>query len=136
MVATDRGWLCRGGADTGRRRQVPAAAGAALYTHRASSAGPFVTFIVASAVMMSGVASASAAAVAFGGKYLQAFVSVRIWPALGFLAVVTLVNFIGISESIKFNLFLTIVEVTGLVIVPSASSGWRAAAASPAARSR
>lgn len=97
--------------------KYPKAAGAALYTHRAFGR-PFLTFIVAFAVMMSGIASASAAAVAFGGKYLQEFVSTpQLWPALGFLAIVTLVNFIGISESVKVNLFLTIVEVTGLVIV-------------------
>lgn len=97
--------------------KYPKAAGAALYTHRAFGK-PFITFIVAFAVMMSGVASASAAAVAFGGKYLQEFISVpQLLPSLGFLAVVTLVNFIGISESIKVNLVLTIVEVSGLLIV-------------------
>ena len=41
--------------------KYPRAAGAALYTHRAFDR-PFVTFLVAFAVMMSGVASASAAA--------------------------------------------------------------------------
>lgn len=97
--------------------KYPKAAGAALYTHRAFGR-PFLTFIVAFAVMMSGIASASAAAVAFGGKYLQEFISTpQLWPALGFLAIVTLVNFIGISESVKVNLILTVVEVTGLVIV-------------------
>jgi amino acid transporter len=67
---------------------------------------------------MSGIASASAASIAFGGKYLQAFVAAPWWlAAIGFLAVITTINFIGISESIKVNLVLTIIEVTGLVIV-------------------
>jgi len=97
--------------------KYPRAAGAALYTHRAFQR-PFVTFIVAFAVMMSGIASASAAAVAFGGNYLQAFVSAPpMLAALFFLAAITVVNFIGISESIKVNLVLTIIEVSGLVIV-------------------
>lgn len=97
--------------------RYPRAAGAALYAHRAFNK-PFVTFLVAFAVMMSGIASASAAALAFGGNYLAQFVTAPpMLAAIGFLAVITLVNFIGISESIKVNLVLTIVEVTGLVIV-------------------
>ncbi|HVK84238.1 MAG TPA: amino acid permease, partial [Kofleriaceae bacterium] len=97
--------------------KYPRAAGAALYTHRAFKR-PFFTFLVAFAVMMSGVASASAAALAFGGNYLAQFVTApTTLAALGFLAAITLVNFIGISESIKVNLVLTIVEVPGLVIV-------------------
>jgi amino acid transporter len=97
--------------------RYPKAAGAALYTHRAFRR-PFLTFLVAFAVMMSGISSASAAAVAFGGTYLQAFVDApTTLVALGFLAAVTLVNFIGISESMKVNLVLTVIEVSGLVVV-------------------
>jgi basic amino acid/polyamine antiporter, APA family len=97
--------------------KYPRAAGAALYTHKAFEK-PFLTFIVAFAVMMSGVASASASAVAFGGDYLQAFFSAPpVLAALVFLGLITLVNFIGISESVKVNLVLTAVEVSGLAIV-------------------
>jgi amino acid transporter len=97
--------------------KYPRAAGAALYTHRAFGK-PFITFLVAFAVMMSGIASASAASVAFGSTYLQAFASIPWLPAaLFFLAVITLVNFIGISHSVKVNLVLTLIEVSGLVIV-------------------
>lgn len=97
--------------------KYPRAAGAALYTHRAFGR-PFITFLVAFAVMMSGVASASAAAVLFGGKYLQELVAApEMLGAFGFLAAITLVNFIGISESIKVNFALTLVEISGLVVV-------------------
>lgn len=97
--------------------KYPRAAGAALYTHRAFKR-PFLTFLVAFAVMMSGIASASAAALAFGGNYLAQFVAAPpMLAALGFLGIITLVNFIGISESIKVNLVLTLVEVIGLLIV-------------------
>ena len=102
--------------------KYPRAAGAALYTHRAFER-PFLTFIVAFAVMMSGIASASAAAIAFGGKYFaEAFAGVFDAPptvvaAMLFLAIITIVNFIGIRESIKVNLVLTLVEVSGLLIV-------------------
>ena len=97
--------------------KYPRAAGAALYTHRAWGR-PFFTFIVAFAVMMSGVASAATAAVAFGGDYLQQLVEVPWWiAAFGFLGLVTVVNFIGISESIKVNFVLTMIELAGLLIV-------------------
>jgi APA family basic amino acid/polyamine antiporter len=97
--------------------KYPRAAGVALYTHRAFGR-PFITFLVAFAVMMSGVASASAAAVLFGGKYLQELVAApEMLAAFGFLAVITLVNFVGISQSIKVNFVLTLVEISGLLIV-------------------
>lgn len=57
--------------------KYPQAAGAALYTHKAFGI-PFVTFVVAFAVMMSGITSASTAARAFGGDYLAEFVSLPI----------------------------------------------------------
>lgn len=97
--------------------KYPRAAGAALYTHRAFGK-PFVTFIVAFAVMMSGIASASAASVAFGSTYLQALAPIPWLPAaFSFLALITVVNFIGISHSVKVNLVLTLIEVSGLIIV-------------------
>lgn len=97
--------------------KYPRAAGAALYTHRAWKR-PFVTFLVAFAVLMSGVVSAATAARAFGGQYLAELVTTPPMVAsLGFLGVITFINFLGISESVKVNLVLTIVEVTGLVVV-------------------
>ncbi|KAB2346436.1 APC family permease [Actinomadura rudentiformis] len=97
--------------------KYPQAAGAALYTNKAFGI-PFVTFIVAFAVMMSGITSASAAARAFGGKYLAEFVSLpTLVGALFFLALVTLVNFAGISESIKVNVVLTLIEAFGLLVI-------------------
>src|SRR6476619_6866247 len=53
--------------------KYPQAAGAALYIHKAFKA-PLLTFMVAFAVMCSGVASAAALATAFGGDYLSEFV--------------------------------------------------------------
>jgi amino acid transporter len=97
--------------------KYPRAAGAALYTHRAFHR-PFFTFLVAFAVLMSGVSSASAAALMFGGKYLaQFFEAPRLLAAFVFLGAITAVNFIGIAQSIRINLILTAIEVTGLLIV-------------------
>ena len=55
--------------------KYPRAGGAGLYVHRAFGR-PFLSFIVAFAVVASGIASASALARAFGGDYLSAFVDV------------------------------------------------------------
>jgi amino acid transporter len=97
--------------------KYPRAAGAALYTHRAYGR-PFLTFLVAFAVMMSGIASASTAALAFGGTYLAELVTAPQVPAaLGFLAAITFINFLGISHSVRVNLVLTAIEVTGLLVV-------------------
>ncbi len=49
--------------------KYPSAGGAALYVHKAYRR-PFLTFIVAFAVMLSGITSASTLARAFGGDYL------------------------------------------------------------------
>ncbi|MGH8501195.1 MAG: APC family permease [Gammaproteobacteria bacterium] len=97
--------------------KYPQAAGAALYVHKAFGR-PFITFIIAVAVMASGISSASTSALAFGGDYLQTFVAVpQVLAAVLFLVVLTIINFRGISESIKLNLGLTIIEASGLLIV-------------------
>ena len=97
--------------------KFPQAAGAALYTHKAFKR-PFFTFLVAFAVLMSGITSASAAARAFGGDYLAEFVDLpTVLVALGFVMGLAAINYWGIRESVKINVVLTIVEVTGLVII-------------------
>ena len=97
--------------------KYPGAAGAALYTNRAFR-NPFFSFMVAFAVVASGLASAGAAARAFGGDYLATFVSLpTVLVAFLFVIVLSLINFIGISESFKVNLVLTLIELTGLLLV-------------------
>lgn len=97
--------------------KYPRAAGAALYVNRAFDR-PFLTFMVAFTVMMSGVTSAAAASRAFGGTYLAEFVTVpTVVASLLFLGLVTAVNLIGISESVKVNITLTVVEATGLFVI-------------------
>lgn len=97
--------------------KYPKAAGAALYVNKAFKM-PFFTFIVAFAVMCSGLASAATLATAFGGDYLSAFVSWdKIAVGLGFLLIIALINMRGIKESMRFNFVLTLIEVSGLVLV-------------------
>jgi basic amino acid/polyamine antiporter, APA family len=97
--------------------KYPQAAGAALYTHKAFKR-PFVTFLVAFAVMCSGVASAATLATAFGGDYLSEFVTLpKLVVGVVFIGVLALVNFRGIKESVTLNLGLTSIELTGLLLV-------------------
>ncbi|MDQ3661077.1 MAG: APC family permease [Actinomycetota bacterium] len=97
--------------------KYPEAAGAALYVDKAFGI-PLVTFLVAFAVVMSGVTSASAASQAFGTDYLSVFIELPVLlVALLFITVVAVINFRGISESSKANSVFTLIEASGLVII-------------------
>ena len=103
--------------------KYPKAAGAALYTHKAFGIH-FVTFIIAFAVMASGITSASTASRAFASNMSVAFgLDLAGWgvtlAALGFMALVAVVNFRGVGESVKANVILTFVELSGLLIIIS-----------------
>ncbi len=97
--------------------KYPRAGGAGLYVHRAFG-NSFVSFVVAFAVVASGIASASALARAFGGDYLSEFVDVPvILTALGLVVLIAAVNLRGIEESVKLNVGFTLVEMGGLVLI-------------------
>ena len=97
--------------------KYPRAAGAALYTHKAFRR-PFLTFMVAFAVMSSGIASASTLARAFAGDYLGEFVDLPlVLAAIGLIVIVAAINLRGISESVRVNVVLTAIEVTGLILI-------------------
>jgi hypothetical protein len=72
--------------------KYPRAAGAALYTLRAFRT-PFFTFMVAFAVMSSGIASASTLARAFAGDYLSEFVDLPlVLAAIAMILIVAAIN--------------------------------------------
>ncbi len=97
--------------------KYPRAGGAGLYVHRAFGI-KFVSFLVAFAVMASGVTSAATLARAFGGDYLSEFVDIKvIVTAIALLVVIALVNLRGIEESVKLNVGFTLVEVCGLLLI-------------------
>lgn len=102
--------------------KYPRAAGAALYTHKAFGIH-FLTFMVCFTVMCSGITSASTAARAVGANLMVGFgfPEPSTWTvaliALGFMALVAAVNLRGVGESVKANVVLTIVELSGLLFV-------------------
>ncbi len=101
--------------------KYPHAAGAALYTHKAFGIH-FVTFLVAFAVMSSGITSASTASKFFSENLavvagIEPGTTTVMLIALAFMVLLALINLRGVSESVKVNVVLTIVELTGLLIV-------------------
>ncbi|MFH5823696.1 APC family permease [Georgenia sp. AZ-5] len=101
--------------------KYPQAAGAALYTHKAFGIH-IVTFLVTFAVLSSGITSASTASkflaenfiVGFGLDRGQGAVTAI---AMTFVVLLALINLRGVSESLKFNVVLALVELAGLLIV-------------------
>lgn len=107
--------------------KYPQAAGAALYTHKAFGIH-FVTFLVAFAVVCSGITSASTSANVLaqnltGGLVINGWLdeapgtTVITAIAMAFMVLLALINLRGVGESVKFNVVLTLVEMTALAIV-------------------
>ena len=106
--------------------KYPQAAGAALYAHRAFGIH-FVTFIVAFAVVCSGITSASTSSNVLAQNLVAGLDNIGLDTGLGttgttfiamaFMVVLALVNLRGVGESVKFNVVLTLVEMAALAIV-------------------
>ncbi|ARP93322.1 APC family permease [Bordetella genomosp. 13] len=101
--------------------KYPRAAGAALYVHKAFGVH-FLTFIVCFTVMCSGLTSASTASNAFAANLFRAMgieadSGLITLGAVGFMLLVMIINFRGVSESVKANVVLTLIELSGLLLV-------------------
>ena len=102
--------------------KYPKAGGAAVYTHKAFGIH-FLTFLLTFAVMCSGLTSASSASKAFAANFFSAADidpergSLLMITALAFMTLIALVNLRGVGESVKANVVLTCVELSGLLIV-------------------
>ena len=100
--------------------KYPQAAGAALYVNRAFD-NRFFTFLVTFATVAASLAATGALALAFSGYFLELLVALLSVPlllaAFVFVILLALINFRGISESVKVNLAMSITELTGLALV-------------------
>ncbi|HEY7052726.1 MAG TPA: APC family permease [Mycobacterium sp.] len=100
--------------------KYPRAGGAAVFADRAFKV-PIVSFLVGFSMLAAGVTSAAGLSLAFSGDYLATFIDVPAVPAaIVFLALVACLNARGISESLKSNAAMTVIELSGLVIVIAA----------------
>ena len=97
--------------------KYPQAAGAALYVNKAFR-NPALTFLITICSLSAVFAASGSLATGFARYFGSIFQSV---PALAvtlvFIVVLTIVNFIGITESVVVNMVMTFVEVAGLLIV-------------------
>jgi APA family basic amino acid/polyamine antiporter len=100
--------------------KYPRAAGAALYVHRAFHIS-LLSFMVTIAVMASGVTSASFAATRVGGRYWTGLFGTENPPtvliAILVILLVAAVNYRGVGESIRINIGITIIELSGLLFI-------------------
>ncbi|GAA2001397.1 APC family permease [Nocardioides kribbensis] len=106
--------------------KYPQAAGAALYTHKAFGIH-FVTFLVAFAVICSGITSTSTSANVLAQNLLAGLDGIGLETGLSttgttiiamlFMGLLAAINLRGVGESVKFNVVLTLVEMTALAIV-------------------
>jgi APA family basic amino acid/polyamine antiporter len=104
----------------------PQAAGAALYTHKAFGIH-FVTFLVAFGVICSGITSASTSSNLLATNLLAGLDGIGVdvpggntpvlVVAVLFMLLLAVINLRGVGESVKFNVVLTLVEISALVIV-------------------
>ena len=103
----------------------PQAAGAALYAHKAFGVH-FVTFLVAFGVICSGITSASTSSNLLATNLLAGLEGVGVdvpggnglvlTIALLFMVLLAGINLRGVGESVKFNVILTLIEITAQAV--------------------
>ena len=97
--------------------KYPQAAGSSLYVQKAFDNRP-LTFLVTVSFLAASFAASGSLATGFASYFSE------LWggpPALVvslvFVAILVLVNFIGITESVVLNMVMTFIELSGLIIV-------------------
>lgn len=102
--------------------KYPQAAGASLYINKAFRS-PVLTFFITICMLSANIAAVGSLASGFV-RYFSDLVGMpedAIWGttlvALVFVAIITIVNLIGITESVVANVVMTFIEITGLIIV-------------------
>lgn len=97
--------------------KYPHAGAASVFAEKAFKS-PVISFLVGFCMLAAAVTSAAGLSLAFAGDYLAAFINVAPHlAALAFLVVIALLNARGIKESLGANLLMTVVELSGLILV-------------------
>ena len=97
--------------------KYPRAAGAALYINKAFR-NRALTFLITVMFLSASFAAAGALTSGFTSYFAEVFKGAPVLVVgIGFILGLTLINFIGISESVWINMVMTFVEVAGLIIV-------------------
>jgi APA family basic amino acid/polyamine antiporter len=102
--------------------KYPQAAGASLYINKAFRS-PVLTFFITICMLSANMAAVGSLSAGFT-RYFSGLVGIgedAIWGAtivaLVFVAIITAINLIGITESVVANVVMTFIELSGLLIV-------------------
>ena len=102
--------------------KYPQAAGASLYVNKAFRK-PVLTFFITICMLSANMAAVGSLASGFV-RYFAGVVGISedavvptLLIALAFIAVITVINLIGITESVVANVIMTFIEISGLVII-------------------
>lgn len=102
--------------------KYPHAGAASVFAEKAFRS-PLISFLVGFCMLSAAVTSAAGLSLAFAGDYLAAFIHVPSHlAALVFLLVIALLNARGIKESLRANLAMTLIELSGLILVVVAAA--------------
>ena len=97
--------------------KYPHAGASAVFAGKAFKS-PLVSFLIGFCMLAAGVTSAAGLSLAFAGDYMAPFIQLPAHVvALIFLVVIALLNARGIKESLSANFVMTVIEVSGLLLV-------------------
>jgi APA family basic amino acid/polyamine antiporter len=97
--------------------KYPRAGGAARFAEAAFKK-PYLTFIVGFLTLASGITTAASLANAFAGDYLAEIIDVPAAPVtIAFIALLMLVIMRGAKESLSADVVMTLIEMSGLVLI-------------------
>ncbi len=83
-----------------------------------------IAFLVGWLVILSSVIAMSTVALSFAGYFRFWFGTPIVPVAIGLVLIFSLVNYIGIRESVRTNIILTTIEALGLIIIILIGIGW------------
>ncbi|WP_459208331.1 APC family permease [Pseudomonas sp. MLB6B] len=102
--------------------KYPHAGAASVFAEKAFKS-PLLSFLVGFSMLAAAVTSAAGLSLAFAGDYLSAFIDVSPYlAATVFLVAIAALNARGIKESLGANLVMTLIELSGLLLVVVAAA--------------
>ncbi|MFS0826650.1 APC family permease [Pseudomonas phoenicis] len=102
--------------------KYPHAGAASVFAEKAFKS-PLLSFLVGFCMLAAAVTSAAGLSLAFAGDYLSAFVDVSPYlAATVFLLAIAALNARGIKESLGANVVMTLIELSGLLLVVVAAA--------------
>ncbi|HYH72846.1 MAG TPA: APC family permease, partial [Nocardioides sp.] len=97
--------------------KYPQAAGSSLYVQKAFG-NKALTFLVTVSFLAASFAASGSLAAGFASYFSELWAGPpALLVSLVFVAVLVLINYIGITESVVMNMLMTFVELSGLIIV-------------------